>query len=382
MREIKLKKIKKLIFILSISILVATLILPKAIANFNQNNKNSYTVDAATHIDKEEKVCKVGLDNKEEELKYKEEQNNILKQDKQTTHVNKDIHAILIEEYKYTKESLNLRTGPGIHNELIITIPMGEKVRVIDQIDGWDKVVYMGNEGYCSSNYLTNKKVNKDIIKSNTLAKKEKSKYVSNTINQSKKELIKNQNQNQVQDKAKDKTQDPKFINGILLVNKEYGLPRNYAKGVDTKANNQLKKMVKACKDEIGKELMVHSGFRSYDFQKILFDNYVNRHGYERATKFSAKPGYSEHESGLAFDICDKDQKHRLKESFKDTSEGIWLKENAHRFGFILRYPKDKTHITKYIYEPWHFRYVGIDHANNIYIRDITLEEYLMPERY
>ena len=111
---------------------------------------------------------------------------------------------------------------------------------------------------------------------------------------------------------------------------------------------------------------------------KNLFNRYVEKDGYDNAMMYSAKPRHSEHETGLAFDIGGADQALWLKDAFEATEEGIWLKENAHRFGFILRYPKGKTDITGYIYEPWHFRYIGIEDARKIYELDITLEEYLL----
>ncbi len=169
-----------------------------------------------------------------------------------------------------------------------------------------------------------------------------------------------------------------KIINGILLVNKEYALPMDYDPGEDPEAREYLDKMLDACYDEIGKPLTAFSGYRTYDYQKNLFNRYVEKDGYDNAMMYSAKPRHSEHETGLAFDIGGADQALWLKDAFEATEEGIWLKENAHRFGFILRYPKGKTDITGYIYEPWHFRYIGIEDARKIYELDITLEEYLL----
>jgi len=173
-----------------------------------------------------------------------------------------------------------------------------------------------------------------------------------------------------------------KIIRGIVLVNREYGLPKDYYKGIDPKAESQVNKMLDAAKEEEGLDYTIHSDHRTHNDQKILFEKYTERYGYDRANESSAKPGHSEHETGYTFDICDGAWSHYLKESFGESEEGIWLRENAHRFGFILRYPKNKTHITGYIYEPWHFRYVGEEHAEEIYKRDITLEEYLLPDEY
>lgn len=171
-----------------------------------------------------------------------------------------------------------------------------------------------------------------------------------------------------------------KVINGILLVNKTYSLPPDYNPGEDTEATNQLHKMFQAAKEEIGKDMLSVSGFRSYEYQKGLYKRYVEKDGEEKASIYSAKPGQSEHQTGLAFDIGGVDKQHWAEDSFADTIEASWLKENAHKYGFILRYPKDKTHITGYKFEPWHYRYVGIQHATNIYESGLTLEEYLLGE--
>lgn len=168
-----------------------------------------------------------------------------------------------------------------------------------------------------------------------------------------------------------------KVVKDILIVNKTYGLPEDYNPGEDIEAVEQLNKMIKGAKEDIGKKIMSVSGFRSYDYQKGLYERYVNRDGEEKASMYSAKPGHSEHQTGLAFDIGGVDQKHWVSDSFADTEEAKWLKDNAHIYGFILRYPKDKTDITGYKYEPWHFRYVGVEHATNIYENNLTLEEYL-----
>lgn len=119
------------------------------------------------------------------------------------------------------------------------------------------------------------------------------------------------------------------------------------------------------------------SGFRSYSTQERIFNNKVNKVGIEAANKVVAYPGQSEHQTGLAMDVSSKSAGFSLEENFGQTVEGKWLKDNAHRFGFIIRYPKEKIDITKYNYEPWHLRYVGIEAASEIYEKQISLEEYL-----
>lgn len=160
------------------------------------------------------------------------------------------------------------------------------------------------------------------------------------------------------------------YINGILLVNKKYALPSNYNPGVDSTAYQALLNMQNDASN-LGYSLTLVSGFRSYQTQKTLYNRYVAEDGQALADTYSARPGHSEHQSGLAFDVG------YIGDDFGETPSGIWLKENCHKYGFIIRYLKGKESITGYKYEPWHIRYVGIDHATNIMKQGITLEEYL-----
>ncbi len=126
--------------------------------------------------------------------------------------------------------------------------------------------------------------------------------------------------------------------------------------------------------------LFAISGYRSYARQKYLFDIRAERDGFEEANKLTAYPGQSEHQTGLAMDVSCQSVGFDLTEKFGQTVEGRWLKDNAHKYGFIIRYEKDTIDITGYSYEPWHIRYVGKDAAEEIYSRNITLEEYLGDE--
>lgn len=160
------------------------------------------------------------------------------------------------------------------------------------------------------------------------------------------------------------------YVNGILIVNKNYALPKNYDPKVNQEALSALKKM-QADASVIGLNLPLVSGYRSYSTQQSLYNKYVKKDGEEVASTYSAKPGHSEHQTGLAFDIGSVDR------SFANTNEAKWIEENAHLYGFIVRYPKDKTNITGYIYEPWHVRYLGVDVATKVKKSGLTLEEYL-----
>jgi len=131
-------------------------------------------------------------------------------------------------------------------------------------------------------------------------------------------------------------------------------------------------KMVDDAK-QLGYSLIDTSAYRSYGYQSYLFNKYLDEKGEEWTLKSSAKPGHSEHHTGLATDIV---KVGVSMYDFGDTKEYKWLKDNAHKYGFILRYPEDKEHLTGYMYEPWHYRYVGKDVAKYIYENDIVFEEY------
>ena len=167
----------------------------------------------------------------------------------------------------------------------------------------------------------------------------------------------------------------------LVVANKKHALPIDYVPSDLTtpnvemryntwqlreKASLALEEMFNAAESE-GIHLICGSGYRSADFQKILYDSYVEKYGQDGADTISSRPGYSDHQTGLATDICATDQTTDLSEIFEDTEEGKWLKDNAHKYGFIMRYPKGKAEITGYAYEPWHFRYIGEEEATAIY---------------
>jgi len=142
-------------------------------------------------------------------------------------------------------------------------------------------------------------------------------------------------------------------------------------------ASDAITEMFEFAKEE-DLRLVARSGYRSYATQDSLYHGIVNKYGQDYADKYSAYPGQSEHQTGLALDITAASVNYQLEDVFGETEEGIWTKENAHRFGFIIRYPEGKEDITGYLYEPWHLRYVGEKLAKKIYEEDITLEEYFV----
>ena len=162
------------------------------------------------------------------------------------------------------------------------------------------------------------------------------------------------------------------YINGILIANKTYSLPSSYYPGGLTNEFNDAFNQMKNAASNDGLNIYVVSGFRSYNTQNTLYNNYVSRDGRDAADTYSARPGHSEHQSGLAADI------NMVDDSFEYTAEGKWLNDNAYKYGFILRYPKGKTSETGYIFESWHYRYVGVDLATKLYNGGnwISLEDY------
>ena len=142
-------------------------------------------------------------------------------------------------------------------------------------------------------------------------------------------------------------------------------------------AASALESMFAAAAQE-GITLVTCSSYRSASYQASLYNNYVAMYGTATADTISARPGYSDHQTGLAADIGDHDQATVFTQAMENTVEGQWLYAHAHEYGFILRYPKGKEWITGYSFEPWHYRYVGVDYATAIYnvSPDCTLEEY------
>ena len=188
-----------------------------------------------------------------------------------------------------------------------------------------------------------------------------------------------------------------KDLDITVLVNKDNLLDRNYVPFemyvVDENENNfhqykdaSLKPMFrkdikryidKLLKDAhaLGLPLIVDSGYRSYDYQQVVLNELIKEKG-DEAYKLVALPGTSEHQTGLAVDFAYYENGIYNDDVKEDDKEAIWLKNNCWKYGFILRYPKGKENITGYNFEPWHFRFVGLELAKKIYDEDLTLEEY------
>lgn len=161
------------------------------------------------------------------------------------------------------------------------------------------------------------------------------------------------------------------YIDGYMIVNKTYSLPSTYETTLTKETTDSFNKMKSAATLE-GLNIYISSGFRSYNTQKRLYNNYVKRDGVEAADTYSARAGHSEHQSGLAFDV------NTINDTFANTPEAKWLANNCYKYGFILRYPQGKSNETGYKYESWHFRYVGTELAEKLYNNGnwITMEDY------
>ena len=182
--------------------------------------------------------------------------------------------------------------------------------------------------------------------------------------------------------KATDLTKDT-----LILVNKFNYLTEDYevedlvdmsvmyafsGKKIKAEVYEAFKSMSNAAKKE-GLKVVANSTFRTYEYQEKTYNSTKTSKGKTYADNYAARPGFSEHETGLAIDISTLNS---TADNFEDTEEFKWLQDHAHEYGFILRYPKDKEYITGYSYESWHYRYVGVDVASQIKKENITFDEY------
>ena len=169
-----------------------------------------------------------------------------------------------------------------------------------------------------------------------------------------------------------------------MIVNTQHPLPADYSPtSLQTVGNEQLRseaadnvtKLIAGAKT-YGINLKIISGYRSYAAQKSVYNSYVTRDGQTRADTYSARPGYSEHQTGLAADLGHGNGQCDLEICFATSAGGMWLAAHAHDYGFVIRYAEDKTAITGYQFEPWHIRYVGTDLAAKVTSQKVSLEEY------
>lgn len=162
----------------------------------------------------------------------------------------------------------------------------------------------------------------------------------------------------------------------LVTPNLPLRVPGNESMQLRSEPAQALEQMFAAAK-LAGLNLLVSSGYRSYSYQVTLYNSYVKSKGQATADQQSARPGFSEHQTGLAVDVGVTNHKCELESCFADTPEGKWVAANAYLYGYIIRYTADKVAITGYEYEPWHLRYVGISLATEMHKQNIeTLEEF------
>lgn len=181
----------------------------------------------------------------------------------------------------------------------------------------------------------------------------------------------------------------PRQYTNEILVNKYNYISNTYIPKnlelIDASFSNNGMYLTKEAKDAFEKlatdakkdnyTITVMSAYRSYEYQQSLYNRYLAIDGQELTDTYSARAGHSEHQTGLAIDVYNKNLPYT---EFEKTQEFYWMQENAHKYGYILRYPKAKEHITGYQYEPWHYRYVGIEIATYLYKNKLTYDEYFI----
>lgn len=211
--------------------------------------------------------------------------------------------------------------------------------------------------------------------------------YETNNPNLSIEDIVTRVNLNLDKEIYTDTRPSTNLNTNYLLVNKFNYLDSNYIpENLELLDNSYAKSgiyLVKEAKDNIerlisdakndGMNIRVISAYRSYSYQENLYNNYVKNDGVENADTYSARPGYSEHQTGLVVDITRAFDDFN---NFENTNEYNWMLENASNYGFILRYPKDKEDITTYSFEAWHYRYVGVELAQKIKASNLTFDEY------
>lgn len=229
------------------------------------------------------------------------------------------------ENLYFSNKNLNLKETTSSGSKTLLTIPKGTHLNYISTSGTWYKVAYKNKLGYLPSKLVS-------------------------------------------------KGTGYKFGDS-LIVNKGYGLSSNFNPGVNPEAVAAVNRMKRDAK-KAGISLNVFSDFRSYNYQANLHNRYIRKDGKKRAETYSARAGHSEHQTGLAFDIGGANSKYYTSQKFGTMKEGIWMANNAHKYGLILRYAKGKEKITGYSYEPWHFRYVGLDLAKEIKNSKLSLDEF------
>ena len=270
-----------------------------------------------------------------------------------------------------------------IENSNIIKLINNELEEYIENINTDQSLKDENNKDYIV-NFLLNL-INEKYYKKDNLERYVN--YYSKNNNLTSKEIVTNVNSNLDTPFYENYESTDTSKDTLMIVNKHYKIENNYKPdnlvtvlsehGYPNKIRadvyEEFKKMYNAAKND-NVSIFIASPYRSYSDQNALYTYYVNTDGKQNADTYSARPGFSEHHTGLAMDLIPE---YGLDLDTFENSDGFkWMQENAYKYGFILRYPKDKEYITGYIYEPWHYRYVGISAATTIKNEGLTFEEY------
>lgn len=218
---------------------------------------------------------------------------------------------------------------------------------------------------------VMNKSKNKEVVEGSKSSKNDKDKELEKI-----KGLIENDNKGITEIINKDRASEYEIEkNELVIPDVNLVAKRSDEKNLLRKeAAKALEKMLKDAKEEGNLEIFLCSAYRSEDRQLEVYNAKIYKSG-EKGNEYVAEPGHSEHQTGLAADLTSKTMKFRLEERFEKCDEGKWLMENAHKYGFTLRYPKDKEDETGYNYEPWHYRYIGVEISTYLKENDMTLEK-------
>ena len=278
-----------------------------------------------------------------------------------------------IKNYEYEIEIVD-REVPVIEYSDKLTTVVGSEIDLLEGVKASDnsfediEVTVEGEFNFNSEGIYELYYVAKDS--SNNIAKE---KFLLEVVNKKETALVNSTKYFTTSKGFKGYTKDGvTYIDDVIIVNKTYSISSAYYPGdltFDTRSNMDI---MFADAKAAGLNIYLSSGFRSYDSQKYIYNNYVSYDGKEKADTYSARAGYSEHQTGLAFDV------NQVDDTFNGTPEANWLSNNAYKYGFILRYPNGKSNETGYQYESWHFRYVGVELAKKLYNNGdwITLESY------
>lgn len=378
-RKLKKKPIKLLVFIL---IIIVILILIFS----NIPNKNS--LDKIGYSDLEiNEINKLSNDEINTIMKYDYNKNLIYIIDSETYNKkNLNLYLKYTEKYKDIDYSKIMKI---IDNESFVDDNVDKYMELLSKYDSIDGIIKYVND-YSKDNIDLNETTLKFIEQKYFIYPyfNRYIKYYKNNSNLDIKEIVTRVNCNLDYIFYKDVNKADTSKGMYTLVNKYNYLDKNYVPGdlvnVEDKYVKYSAKLVKVAyenfvkmADDASKEgltLKITTGYRDYSFQSTLYNNYVATDGVKNADTYSARPGYSEHQLGYSADLTNRD--NASFDEFEYTDEYKWLQKNAYKYGFIMRYPKDKEYLTGYIFEAWHYRYVGVEIATYIYENDITYEEY------